>query len=59
MMSIQQLALLVGLLPPAILVVGLFWLDERDLRSTFKMFGTTGFWDVDRRMREMYWRRLP
>lgn len=26
-------------------------LEDRDMRRTFKMFGTTGFWDVDRRLR--------
>lgn len=34
------------------LFVWLLWeLDERDLRATYRMFGTTGFWDVDQRFR--------
>lgn len=27
------------------------WADERDLRRIYKMFGTTGFYDVDDRFR--------
>lgn len=32
-------------------VCWLFWDQERELRKCYKMFGTTGFWDVDQRMR--------
>ena len=35
----------------AVFLVVLGWLEERDLRRVYKMFGTTGFYDVDERFR--------
>lgn len=35
----------------AFLVVLLVWLEERDLRRTYALFGTTGFGDIDYRFR--------
>lgn len=50
-MTIQQWAIVAVLLPAVLTIAALLWAEERQLRRTFKMFGTTGFWDVDRRMR--------
>ena len=42
------------LFPPfaaAVFLAVALWLDERDLRVTYALFGTTGFVDVDARFR--------
>ncbi len=42
------------LFPPfaaAVFLVVATWLDERELRDLYRMFGTTGFYDVDARFR--------
>ncbi len=49
-MGIQGWILLAGLLPFVFLLGVLNHLEERDLRRTYRMFGTTGFRDVDRRL---------
>jgi hypothetical protein len=34
------------------LIAVLLYLEERDLRRTYELLGTTGFYDVDERMRK-------
>jgi hypothetical protein len=51
-----DIAIFVVLGATTIFVLVLFGLEERDLRRTYELFGTTGFLYVDERMRRIYGR---